>query len=211
MAAAGMKVELNISSSTDLGDGRKRYCMAKTNFDVDNRYNLTKVVGYGAYGIVCGAVDTQSKGKNGKKVALKKCQQIFRDLGDCKRILREIKILKFLKQENLLSLRTLLEPREGKAGFKDIYVVTELLDTDLNNIIKSKQEMEEDHYVYFIYQILRGLKYLHSANVMHRDLKPANILVNLNCDLKICDFGLARGYTEDRDMQVCSTYTIVNM
>ena len=45
---------------------------------------------------------------------------------------------------------------------------------------------------YFLYQILRGLKYIHSANVLHRDLKPSNLLLNANCDLKICDFGLAR-------------------
>ena len=50
-----------------------------------------------------------------------------------------------------------------------------------------------DHVQYFIYQVLRGLKYIHSAGVIHRDLKPSNLLVNSNCDLKICDFGLARG------------------
>ena len=49
------------------------------------------------------------------------------------------------------------------------------------------------HYQYFLYQILRGLKFIHSANVLHRDLKPSNLLVNANCDLAICDFGLARG------------------
>ena len=41
-------------------------------------------------------------------------------------------------------------------------------------------------------QLLRGLKYLHSASVLHRDLKPSNLLLNATCDLKICDFGLAR-------------------
>jgi mitogen-activated protein kinase 1/3 len=45
---------------------------------------------------------------------------------------------------------------------------------------------------YFLYQLLRGLKYVHSANVLHRDLKPSNLLLNANCDLKIADFGLAR-------------------
>lgn len=49
---------------------------------------------------------------------------------------------------------------------------------------------------YFLYQILRGLKYIHSANVLHRDLKPTNLLLNANCDLKIADFGLARTLSE---------------
>lgn len=67
------------------------------------------------------------------------------------------------------------------------------METDLHRIIYSKQPLTIDHAQYFVYQILRGLKYIHSANVLHRDLKPSNLLVNSNCDLKICDFGLARG------------------
>lgn len=54
------------------------------------------------------------------------------------------------------------------------------------------QAISNDHICYFLYQILRGLKYIHSANVLHRDLKPSNLLLNTTCDLKICDFGLAR-------------------
>ena len=49
---------------------------------------------------------------------------------------------------------------------------------------------------YFLYQLLRGLKYIHSSNILHRDLKPSNLLLNANCDLKICDFGLARTTSE---------------
>ncbi len=58
-------------------------------------------------------------------------------------------------------------------------------------------------------QILRGLKYLHSANVIHRDLKPSNILVNKNCDLKICDFGLARGFrSQDQEDPNLTDYVV---
>jgi mitogen-activated protein kinase 1/3 len=72
------------------------------------------------------------------------------------------------------------------------------METDLHRIIYSRQPLTLDHVQYFVYQILRGLKYIHSANVIHRDLKPSNLLVNANCDLKICDFGLARGLESDQ-------------
>jgi mitogen-activated protein kinase 1/3 len=82
--------------------------------------------------------------------------------------------------------------------FRDVYIVADLMETDLHRIIYSKQSLSIDHAQYFVYQMLRGLKYIHSANVIHRDLKPSNLLVNSNCDLKICDFGLARGIHHDR-------------
>ena len=66
------------------------------------------------------------------------------------------------------------------------------METDLSQIIKSNQNLSDEHIQFFIYQILRGLKYIHSCGILHRDLKPRNLLVNANCDLKICDFGLSR-------------------
>ena len=81
---------------------------------------------------------------------------------------------------------------ESAEDFDEIYLVTELLDTDLHQIINSNQPLTDDHVQYFTYQILRALKYIHSANVLHRDLKPSNLLLNGNCDLKVCDYGLAR-------------------
>ncbi|MGH0191165.1 UNVERIFIED_CONTAM: hypothetical protein FKN15_057597 [Acipenser sinensis] len=66
------------------------------------------------------------------------------------------------------------------------------MQSDLHKIIVSPQPLSSDHVKVFLYQILRGLKYLHSAGILHRDIKPGNLLVNSNCVLKICDFGLAR-------------------
>ena len=80
------------------------------------------------------------------------------------------------------------------------YQITELMDTDLHQIIRSSQPLSDEHGQFFIYQLLRGLKYIHSANVLHRDLKPSNILLNANCDLRICDFGLARTSSEKEYM-----------
>lgn len=80
----------------------------------------------------------------------------------------------------------------GEADFTDIFIVTHLMDTDLSRVISSVQPVSYEHVRYFSYQVLRGLKYLHSAHIMHRDLKPQNLLVDRNCDLRICDLGLAR-------------------
>lgn len=69
----------------------------------------------------------------------------------------------------------------------------DLMDSDIFSLLKKgEEELTEVHYQCFIYQILRGLKYIHSANVIHRDIKTRNLLINANCDIKICDFGLAR-------------------
>lgn len=65
------------------------------------------------------------------------------------------------------------------------------MDTDLHRVIRS-QKLSDDHAQYFVYQTLRALKAIHSADIIHRDLKPSNLLLNANCDLKVCDFGLAR-------------------
>ncbi|KAL1132522.1 hypothetical protein AAG570_010477, partial [Ranatra chinensis] len=87
------------------------------------------------------------------------------------------------------------------------YVITELLQSDLHKIIVSPQHLSSDHIKVFLYQILRGLKYLHSARILHRDIKPGNLLVNSNCVLKICDFGLAR--VEEPDKSKAMTQEVV--
>jgi len=123
--------------------------------------------------------------------AIKKIENAFEHITFTKRTLRELRILRHLQHENLIDVRCIFLPGL-KEQFEDIYVVSELMETDLASIIKSSQPLTDDHCQFFLYQILRGLKYVHSAQVIHRDLKPRNLLVNANCDLKICDFGLAR-------------------
>ncbi|GAB5370344.1 hypothetical protein AAMO2058_001484500 [Amorphochlora amoebiformis] len=157
-----------------------------TRFTIDAKYTPLTSIGTGAYGVVCSALDVTTD----TKVAIKKISNAFEDLVDAKRILREVKLLRHLNHENVCGLYDLLDPPKN---FEDIYIVLQYMETDLHKIIYSKNELSDDHIQYFIYQILRGLKYIHSANVIHRDLKPSNILLNGNCDLKICDFGLARG------------------
>jgi mitogen-activated protein kinase 1/3 len=136
------------------------------------------------------------------KVAIKKCPKAFDDLVDAKRILREIKLLRHFNHPNIIALRDLIPPPDDVKLFEDIYMVLDFLETDLHKIIYSKNVLTDEHIQYFVYQVLRGLKYIHSAKVIHRDLKPSNLLLNGNCDLKICDFGLARGVKEEVDYEL---------
>lgn len=121
-----------------------------------------------------------------------------RQLHPAKRILREIKLLThFGKHENIIEIVDIMTGPPDTQDFHTLYIVTKLFECDLERIVTSAQPLTDQHYQYFLFQLLRGLKYIHSANVLHRDLKPSNLLVNANCDLCICDFGLARGVSAE--------------
>jgi serine/threonine protein kinase len=105
--------------------------------------------------------------------------------------------MRSIRHPCILSLRDVMELL--KQEFDDIYITTELMGIDLRQLIKSRQPLSEDHQQFILYQLMCGLAHLHASNIIHRDLKPANILLSKNCDLKICDFGLARmQHTDDR-------------
>ncbi|KAE8721924.1 Mitogen-activated protein kinase 20 [Hibiscus syriacus] len=162
-----------------------------------NRYKIQEIIGKGSYGVVCSAIDTHT----GEKVAIKKIHDIFEHLSDATRILREIKLLRLLRHPDIVEIKHIMLP-PSRREFKDIYVVFELMESDLHQVIKANDDLTREHYQFFLYQLLRALKYIHTANVYHRDLKPKNILANANCKLKICDFGLARVAFNDTPMTV---------
>jgi len=178
-------------------DGTKCYNICGMRFEVTPNYAVRKAVGQGAYGLVTAGRNVETN----KTVAIKKIPKAFEDIVDCKRLLREIKILRHFRHDNVLGLVDILPPVKGKGSWKDVYIVSELMDTDLHYIIHSKQPLTEEHFKYFLYQIMRGVHAIHSAHVLHRDLKPGNLLVNKNCDLKICDFGLARAVNPEAEVK----------
>ncbi|KAJ1742470.1 mitogen activated protein kinase [Coemansia sp. RSA 989] len=154
-------------------------------------YEIVRDIGQGAYGLVCEAKHIET----GQHVAIKKVSRVGEKEVLAKRSLREIKLMRhFSGHENIISLLDI--DVANSPDFNEIYLIQELMEADLQLIIRSGQPLTDPHYQYFLYQVCRGLKYIHSAGVLHRDLKPSNLLVNANCSLRICDFGLARGLAE---------------
>ncbi|KAE9553778.1 hypothetical protein FO519_002999 [Halicephalobus sp. NKZ332] len=148
--------------------------------------NLTPV-GTGAYGTVCAAECTLT----GEKVAIKKFTRPFQSPIHAKRTHRELRLLRLMHHENVIDLYDVFTPDSSSEDISDVYFVSVLMGADLSNILKI-QRLSDDHIQFLIYQVLRALKYIHSAGIIHRDLKPSNIAVNEDCELKILDFGLAR-------------------
>eukprot|EP00871_Galdieria_phlegrea_P002128 jgi/Galph1/2916/GphlegSOOS_G1561.1 len=156
---------------------------------MQHRYTLEKCIGEGAYGIVCAARDNQT----GQRVAIKRVLKVFEDVSEAVRILRELKFLRLLDgHPNICRLIDVLVP-SNKDNFDDVFLVMELMPTDLKRVLsKMPDELSDDHIRWITYQVFCALNYIHSAKVLHRDLKPNNILINSDCDLRLCDFGLAR-------------------
>ena len=168
--------------------------------ETQGRYRYIKVLGRGSYGIV-----VLAESCTGELVALKRVERTFESVLDAKRILREIKILSKLRHENITNLLDVCCVADF-TEFTALIVVIDLMETDMSTVIRVNPDLGPDHRRYFIYQVLRGLKYIHSANVIHRDLKPSNLLLNSDCDLKICDFGLARVAENEDPNEFLSEY-----
>lgn len=129
-------------------------------------YIVTDYLGSGAYGTVC-AVKYR---KTEEIIAIKKCKKVFDSKTLAKRTLREVRLLRFMDHPNIIKLKSLLEPVNPN-HFRELYIVFELMDTDLAQIIRSPQVLNVDHVQFFAYQLLLALDYLHSANIIHRDIK----------------------------------------
>ena len=148
------------------------------------KFEIQQKLGKGAYGVVWKAIEK----KTGQVVALKKVFEAFQNSTDAQRTFREVMILQEINgHENIVKLLNVIKA-ENK---KDLYLVFEFMETDLHAVIKAGI-LTPIHKQYIIFQILKGLKYIHSGEIVHRDLKPSNVLINTECLIKIADFGLAR-------------------
>merc|ERR1712123_305126 len=159
-------------------------------FNVGPRYRVADSIGEGAYGVVVRAQDTEGAADADNLVAIKKISP-FDHQTYCQRTLREIKILLHFNHENIIGVRD-IKRADRIEDMEHLYIVQEYMETDMFRLLRT-QPISNEHICYFLYQILRGLKYIHSANVIHRDLK-------------IIDFGLARVADLGNDAPVYTEY-----
>lgn len=130
-----------------------------TEYGDANRYKILEIIGKGSYGVVCAAIDTHT----GEKVAIKKITDIFEHISDAIRILREIKLLRLLRHPDIVEIKRIMVP-PSRREFRDIYVVFELMESDLHQVIKANDDLTHEHHRFFLYQMLRALKYMHTGN-----------------------------------------------
>lgn len=165
---------------------------------IQHRYRLEEVIGEGSYGVVCSAVNAET----GERVAVKRIMRVFEEIPEAMRTLRELKFLRLLKNhENIITIKDVLLPSD-RDHFDDVFVVLELMPTDLSRVLRSPIELSPEHIRWLAFQLVCGIHYMHTLRVLHRDLKPSNILINAKCDLRIVDFGLSRAALDDQDLDL---------
>ena len=149
------------------------------------KYTKTAKLGEGTYGIVYRAKDQ----KGNEDYALKKIRLQAEEEGIPSTAIREISLLKELKFKNIVNLIDVMHTP------KKLTLVFEYVETDLKKKLETLEKgLDLPIIKSYLYQLIKGVEYIHKKKVLHRDLKPANLLINKDNILKIGDFGLARGF-----------------
>lgn len=172
--------------------GYVSFTAGDSRFIIDDRYEFSRLLT-----TFLSKTSIKAKDKNNDKyVTITKLLNIFHDLYDTRYLLKSLKLQRFLKHENILSIQSILLPI-SRSSFNNIYTVQDFMESNLYSIIQSKQQLTEEHIQYFMYQILLALQYIHSANIVHYGLKPKCILINSDCSIKISEFDYARRTYQD--------------
>jgi len=155
-------------------------------------YLCKRFCGRGAYGAVCTAIHLATK----KKTAIKKVKEAFdKSYSNALFALRELKMLEFFDHPSIVGLQ------EAFVSNTDLYIVMDRMECDLSTVIRSEQ-LGDDQSKYIMRQLLCAIDYMHSAQVMHRDIKPGNVLVNRDCKIKLCDFGMACSVLTEQPLEL---------
>ncbi|KAE9553777.1 hypothetical protein FO519_002998 [Halicephalobus sp. NKZ332] len=171
-------------------------------FYIPENYTFVGYIGAGNYGNVILVKDNCDE--ESCQFAIKKMYDPFSSVIKARRLYRELKLLQLITHENVIKFADIYTPDTSLATLKNVYIVTRYAGVSLKSILDEQRKyqkcmLQASHIKYIIYQLLRALKYLHSANVIHRDLKPSNLAISHQCDITVLDFGLARTVSEKGD------------
>eukprot|EP00760_Papus_ankaliazontas_P024237 PhM_4_TR215/c0_g1_i1/m.74618/K20535/MPK1_2; mitogen-activated protein kinase 1/2 len=178
-------------------------------FDVLAKYDVRDGIGFGAFGFVASAIDRTT----GEEVAIKKFKNVFAHPRLALCAVRECLLLSHFEHDNIIQLKDMIIPlgdihteeqlNRRKTNFDEVYIVLKKFDMNLRQLCENRSvELGMIERSFLMYQLLRGMKCIHSAHVLHRDLKPDNVLISCEFDLAICDFGTGRGITQGQGMTV---------
>ncbi len=151
--------------------------------DFYKKYSTKETIGKGTFSIVKLGINLETKEKVAIKI-LEKKKIINKD--DLERVEREIEILKNFQNLNIIKINEIFETESNH-----FFIMEYCENGELFNYIVKKQRLDDKESSYFYYQLINGLEYIHSKNVVHRDLKPENLLLVKGNILKIIDFGLS--------------------
>ena len=181
------------STATNSSDAQTMINLSPVWKHAQKDYIFIQLIGVGAYGEV-----VQAKHKHTNQiVAIKLLRQLFENIYDSKKVIREIQIMRHLTQMQnnhfTIKIYDIIIP-ENTVTFDYLFIVMEYMQTDMKKIFCSVPQvaLEEIHIIQIIYNLLCSLNFMHTANIVHRDIKPGNLLLDADCKVKICDFGLAR-------------------
>jgi len=184
---------MNAEPKYNDGIGENPIDEQKKLFQIDEeKYEFVKKIGHENFDIKCKIIDKKTK----RPLIMRKSCSAFNNPHYAKCLVREIYMLKFFDHENIVKLVDIVKP-EAQTNSKDISFITEDMECSLHQIIASKQTLTDDHVKFFIYQVLAGIFYIHSADVVHRDLRPRTLFVNSHSELKIWSFNYAKSLSEE--------------
>lgn len=161
------------------------------------RFKVISNLGRGSFGIVWKVQDRLTQ----KFYALKKVLDPHHDTNEMKLVYRELMILKNIHHPNIVNLIEVI----NSPSMKYAYLLFEYMNGTLHDLIYSKKNLNIMHKGFIIYELVKGLAYLHSANIIHRDIKPENTLLSQPLNVKICDFGLSRSIRRSEVVQKLTT------
>ena len=152
------KKEPKVKKEHDPDEAKKdthAYMVMDTRFEIEKKFEIIDPIGSGAYGVVVAARDTslpasEGEGAESNLVAIKKIVKAFEHRVFSLRTYRELKIQRLLDHENVLGIKRILKPK-SREDFNEIYVVSELMETDLAQIVRSNQPLTDDHVQFFLY------------------------------------------------------------